>query len=153
MSLSCPNCKTVLPQDGELEYRFCPHCGADITAPGAEIAEDFQTIPPDLDHTVGSHHEQARQPDRVEKPSAANTNQTPEPVIAAKIKPRPAIVPPPGQPPKGFYRPDSPHPTSRPVNIRAGRIIKPRKSIKLRIIAIGAIAIILGGILFLWLVS
>ena len=152
MSLRCPNCKTDLPEHGELEYRFCPRCGAEITVAGAESVDDFLTIPPDLNHTVAQGREQMPEAERIEKPPAVTSNHTLEPVMAAKGKPRPEIAPPPGPPPTSFYRSDSPHPTSGSEIIQEKPADAPRKPIKLVIIVVGVIVIWMGFMLYLLLV-
>jgi len=150
MSINCPNCKTELPEHGELEFRFCPRCGAEITAPEREIVDNFQTIPPHLNHTVAQRREPAPKPQEVEIHPAPISNQTMEPVIAEKSKARPPIVPPTGPPPASFYRADSIHPTSGHSNAQEAQINSPRRPLKLFII-VGAITILLGGILYLLL--
>ena len=150
MKATCPKCNSDLPEQDGLEYRFCPRCGAEITVTGAEFVDDFQTIPPDLNHTVMQHEDQVPKPTGVETPPAAIPNQTLEPVIADKIRARPEIVPPPGPPPAGFYRADTPHLTSGSQNTHDMRIHRPRKPFMLLII-IGAIAILMSGIIFLFL--
>ena len=151
MSISCPNCKTDLPDHGELEYRFCPRCGAGITARGRENIDDFLTIPPDLNHTTAQRREKEPEAEGDEKPPAVLPDQTLEPAIAEEIKPRPAIVPPPGPPPASFYRADLPHPASKPEVIQDGPVDAPRKPFKLFIIIVGAITILIGAILYILL--
>ncbi len=48
MDLSCPKCSMPLPEVETLEYRFCPGCGAEISAKPKRLDEAFQTIPPDF---------------------------------------------------------------------------------------------------------
>jgi len=48
MELTCPKCSMQLPEVETLEYRFCPGCGAEISAKPKKLDEAFQTIPPDL---------------------------------------------------------------------------------------------------------
>ena len=151
MKATCPKCNSDLPEQDGLEYRFCPRCGAEITVTGAEFVDDFQTIPPDLNHTVAQHHDQVPEPERVGVPSAAIPNQTLEPAIAEKSGSRPEIVPPPGAPPTSFYRADSPHPSSRPESMQDKPIHESRNPIK-PLIIIGAITILMGAILYLLLV-
>jgi hypothetical protein len=152
MSINCPKCKTSLPEHDELQYRFCPRCGAEITASKTETVENFLTIPPDLNDTVTQRRERTADQQIVEMHRATPINQTLEPVIAEKSTTRPEVVPPPGPPPTSFYRADSLHPTSGPENAQDMRIHRPRRLFKLLIIVIGAITILMGGILFLLLV-
>ena len=152
MSLSCPNCNTDLPDHGELEYRFCPRCGAEITVSGVESVDDFLTIPPDLNHAAAQGRKQMPEPARIEKPPAVSPTQTLEPVIAENGKPRPEILPPPGPPPTSFYRADSPQTTPGSEIIQDSPAVAPRKPTKPVIIIIGVIVIWMGLMLYLLLV-
>ncbi len=152
MTLSCPNCNTDLPEHGELEYRFCPSCGAEITIPGVESVDDFLTIPPDLKHATAQGREQMPEPARIEKPPDVSITQTLEPVISENGKPRPEILPPPGPPPTSFYRADSPQTTSGSEIIQDSPTVEPRKPTRPVIIIIGVIVIWMGLMLYLLLV-
>jgi hypothetical protein len=149
--MNCPNCKTELPEHGELEYRFCPRCGAEITTPAAEIADNFMTIPPDLSFANAQDQETESDPERVDTPPVSIPDQTMEPVIPATSKPRPELVPPPDPPPASFFREGPPHPPSVSENPLEAQIQRPRSPLKLLTI-IGAVAILIGGIIFLFLV-
>ncbi len=151
MSLICPKCNTSLPENDELQYRFCPRCGAEITTPDAQRTDNFQTIPPDLSFTNAQDQEKESDPVRVDTPPVSIPDQTMEPVIPEKSKHRPELVPPPGPPPASFFRAASPHPISGSQNAHDMQIHRPRKPLKLLII-IGAIAILMGGIIYLLLV-
>jgi hypothetical protein len=152
MSLSCPNCSNDLPEHGELEYRFCPRCGAEIAVTGADSVDGFLTIPPDLNHAAARGREQMPEPKRNEKHLAVRPTQTLEPVIADNDKPRPQIVPPPGPPPTSFYRAVSPQKTSGSEIIQERPVVAPRKPTKRVIIVLGAIVIWMGLMLCLLLV-
>ena len=152
MPTTCPKCNTDLPEHGELEYRFCPRCGAEITVDGADMAEDFLTIPPDLNQAATQHHEQMPEPERIEEHPAVTPTHTLEPVIAENSKPRPEIVPPPGPPPTSFYREKSPHPISGSEINQESPVKAPRKPTKRIIIVMGAILIWAGLMLYLLLV-
>ena len=152
MMTTCPKCNTDLPKQDGLEYRFCPRCGAEIVVTGAEIIDDFLTIPPDLNHTATQGRDQMPEPERIEKPPAVSPTQTLEPVIAENGKLRPEIVPPPGSPPTSFYRTDSTQSTSGSDIIRESPVVAPRKSTKRVIIIIGAIVIWMAFMLYLLLV-
>ncbi len=152
MTATCPKCNTALPEQDGLEYRFCPRCGAEITAPAAEKADNFQTIPPDLSFANAQDQEKESDPLHVDTPPVSIPDQTMEPVIPATGKPRPELVPPSSPPPSSFYRSDSSHPTAGPENIQDRHIQAPRKPLKRIIIVIGAITILTGGILYILLV-
>ena len=151
MSLTCPNCKTELPEYGELEYRFCPRCGAEVASADAQRTDNFQTIPPDLSFTNAQDQEKESDPVRVDTPPVSIPDQTMEPVIPATSKPRPELVPPPGPPPSSFYRADLSHPSSRADQGHDRGRHGPRKPLRLLII-FGAIALLMGGIIYLLLV-
>jgi hypothetical protein len=152
MSLSCPNCNTDLPEHGELEYSFCPRCGAEITVTGADSVDDFLTIPPNLNHAAAQGREQMPEPERIQRPRAVSPAQTLEPVIADDDTPRPQIVPPPGPPPTSFYRAGSPQNTSGSEIIQESPVLAPRKPTRRVIIVLGAIVIWMGLMLYLLLV-
>ena len=151
MSLTCPKCNMRLPENDELEYHFCPRCGAEIEVSGTAIADNFQTIPPDLYHPVTQHQKHSPHPESREMPPSQIPDQTMEPVIPATSKPRPELIPPPGPPPASFFREDPPHSPSVSENPLEAQIQRPRSPLKLLII-IGAVAILIGGIIFLFLV-
>ena len=48
MEPSCPKCNKPLPEVEALEFRFCPHCGAEIAVDPEKREEAFVTIPPGL---------------------------------------------------------------------------------------------------------
>jgi len=146
MSLTCPNCKTELPEYGELEYRFCPRCGAEVASADAQRTDNFQTIPPDLSFTNAQDQEKESDPVRVDTPPVSIPDQTMEPVIPATSKPRPELVPPPGPPPSSYYRTDSSHPTSVLESSQEAQIHRPHRLLKLLIIA--TIAILMSGIIY-----
>jgi hypothetical protein len=134
-----------------LEYRFCPRCGAEITAPAAETADNFQTIPPDLSFANAQDQETESDPVRVDTPPVSIPDQTVEPVIPATSNPRPELFPPPDPPPASFFREGPPHPPSVSENPLEAQNQKSRRSLKLLIIVIGVITILMGGILYLLL--
>jgi hypothetical protein len=150
MSLTCPNCKTDLPENDELEYRFCPRCGAEIPAPDGEIADNFQTIPPDLHHPVTQRQKHSPEPESMQTRPTPPPNQTIEPEIPQNSTPRPQLVPPPGPPPTSFFRTDSPRPPSVSDTPRQAQIQRPRNLTKIFII-IGTVVIFMGVIIFLFL--
>jgi hypothetical protein len=47
MKPSCPKCNQQLPEVETVEYRFCPHCGAEIAAERQQPDDADLTIPPD----------------------------------------------------------------------------------------------------------
>jgi hypothetical protein len=47
MKLKCPKCSHPLPEVEALEFRFCPHCGAEIAAEPRHLDDAYLTIPPE----------------------------------------------------------------------------------------------------------
>ncbi len=125
MDLSCPKCSLQLPEVETLEYRFCPRCGAEISAKPKKLDEAFQTIPPDL---------AAQQPKQTPKVLGSETGQkaiftgkfndkTIEPQPMAKL-PQPKINPPDTPPPSSFFRISS---TEKTHSISSGEKVPPKK--------------------------
>jgi hypothetical protein len=157
MPLTCPKCNTDLPKQDDLEYRFCPRCGAEIASSDGKIPDNFQTIPPDLHQPVTQRQKHSPQPQNMESHPTPPPNQTSlpdqtiEPEIPQDSVSRPKLVPPPGPPPTSFFRPDPSHPPSDSDSLIDAQNQRPRNPLKLLSI-IGAIIILLGGIIYLVLV-
>ena len=151
MSLTCPNCKTDLPENGELEYRFCPRCGAEIAVSGTEIAENFQTIPPDFYHPATQRQKHSPEPESMKTRPAPPSNQTIEPEIPQNNLSRPQLAPPPRPPPTSFFRTDSHHPSLVSDYLQEEQGQRPHRRLKFIIIVIAVISILTGGILYLLL--
>lgn len=118
MEPSCPKCNKPLPEVETLEFRFCPHCGAEITDEPRQMEDAFLTIPPDPPPQKAD-----RQP----------VDLSPETEITATVKvsfndetiaPQTAtnrqqlkLKPPDSPPPASFYRNrnDEKRPTIRPA--------------------------------------
>ena len=47
MEQTCPKCNKPLPEVEALEFRFCPHCGAEIAAEPRNLDDSYLTIPPE----------------------------------------------------------------------------------------------------------
>ena len=105
MERKCPKCSLQLPEVETLKYRFCPGCGAEISAKPKPLDEAFQTMPPDLP---------AQQPEKtprvfdVETDQKVNFNQkfnvktlVPQPMDPLR---QPELKPPDTPPPSSFNR-------------------------------------------------
>ena len=156
MDLLCPKCSMPLPEVENLEYRFCPACGAEISAKPKRLEAAFQTIPPDLSA------QQPEQPPNVldseTGPKAIFTEKFNDETIAPQSMDRlqqPELKPPDKPPPSSFYRVRSvekPHPTRSEVKAPPKRVIQKRSPAKKRNIIIATlvflalIILVLGGI-------
>ncbi|NOQ18947.1 MAG: hypothetical protein GQ571_03145 [Desulfobacterales bacterium] len=156
MDLICPKCSMQLPEVETLEYRFCPKCGAEISAEPKKLDEAFQTIPPDLP---------AQQPKQTPKVLDSATGQkviftgkfndkTIEPRPMAKL-PQPKINPPDTPPPSSFFHISSAEKTH---SISSGEKVPPKKAIKKQsptksrniiiatLVILAVIILVLGGL-------
>ena len=119
MKQTCPNCNQQLPKVETIEYRFCPHCGAEIGAESQPLDEAYLTIPPDL-----TPRQVDDSPDDV-NPEGGKKITVNEPLDDHTIAPqaatpqnRPEIKPPIEPPPATFFRtpisePEPPPPISQ----------------------------------------
>jgi hypothetical protein len=115
MDLTCPTCRQQLPEVETLNYRFCPHCGAEIDAEPRPLDEAFLTIPPEPSTPPVGAEPQGPGPAPETKTAADGQfeDQTvaPQPIIP---KNRPQIRPPVEPPPPGFFRRPSSAPDPSP---------------------------------------
>lgn len=156
MTLSCPKCSLQLPEVENLEYRFCPGCGAEIPAEPKRLDEALQTIPPDLS---------AQRPEQTPGVSDSKKDQqtifterfndkTIAPQSMAKLG-QPELKPPDTPPPASFYRSSSvekPHPPRSEEKVPPKPTIQKRSPAKKRNIIIAGLVIlaliilVLGGL-------
>jgi DNA-directed RNA polymerase subunit RPC12/RpoP len=156
MELKCPKCSKPLPEVETLEYRFCPRCGAEISAKPEKLDEAFQTIPPDLP---------VQQPDQTPKGLDSETGQkeiftkkfddkTIAPQPMAGLKP-PELKPPDTPPPSSFYRIHSAEKTQAITpkeQVPPGKVIKRPSATKNRniiiatVVILAVIILVLGGL-------
>ena len=128
MALNCPKCSKQLPEVEKIEYRFCPHCGAEIAAESRQLDEVYLTIPPD------SPPPPAGQPpvdlsQETEKKIAVTdpfNDQTSAPQPMANRQ-KPKLKPPDTPPPNNFFRT---HSAEKTHPIRSGKKDAPKKDIK-----------------------
>ncbi len=147
MQPTCPKCSQKLPEVETLEYRFCPHCGAEIAAEAVRFDDAYLTIPPDIPPPQADlrPRELGRQ---VEKKTGGEPldDQTIEP---HPIDPpsRPQIKAPDAPPPASFFRkpPERPDPLPHAEKKQA-----PTKNYNRVIIAVlvllAVVILIMGGL-------
>ena len=105
MELTCPKCSKPLPEVETLEFRFCPHCGAEISAEPRQIEDAYLTIPPDPPAPPADHPPTDLHP-RSEKKAAAvgriddQTGQPHTVINRQQLK----LKPPKSAPPVSFFR-------------------------------------------------
>jgi hypothetical protein len=134
MQTNCPQCSQQLPEAENIEYRFCPHCGAEIAA---EALQPEQT--PDglsVDPQGGKKPDQKRQ--------LNDHTIAPQSVIPQN---RPEIKPPPEPPPPSFFRiepietdPPPPKPKKQPLTKNHHKVIIAV------LILLAVVILILGGL-------
>ena len=141
MPTSCPKCSQDLPEVGSLKYRFCPHCGAEITAAPEKLDPAMLTIPPDMSE---------QQP---QQRAAVSSPQPDENVAATKsfndqtVESRPIIKPPDTPPPSSFFRtrPEIKEPPAPDVK-QAPRTKSRKNTIIVILILLIVVILIMGGI-------
>jgi len=146
MPISCPKCSKQLPEVETLEYRFCPHCGAEIPAGPKKLERAFQTLPPDLTSGPQKKMPGRSKPDVGETASniSPSTHQTIEPSLMAK-RSRPKIKPPVTPPPASFLRMSPEKNTPAPEDIKAQSSTKSRNIIIAALVLLAVIILVLGG--------
>jgi len=158
MQKSCPKCSRQLPEVATLKYRFCPHCGAEITDDPTAHGDVFLTIPPDS---------APRQPGQWPEDLGSNTNAGRQPALEKRFndqavasqpgarRPKPALKPPDTPPPPGFFRTAAAgkkHPAESPEKAflkqqlrKPPRSLKRKKIIIAVVIVLAVIILIMGG--------
>jgi len=159
MQKSCPKCSRQLPEPVNFEYRFCPHCGAEITDEPEKHEDVFLTIPPDpaprqpgqRPEDLASNTDAGRDP----APGKRFNDQTVAPQSVSR-RPKPELKPPDMPPPPGFFRTapaEKKHPAVSPERaFTKQQLKKPASSPKRKKIIIAAllllavIILIMGGL-------
>lgn len=157
MPIACPKCSKPLPEVETLEFRFCPHCGAEITAEPQQLGDAYLTIPPDSPPPQADHRQMDLSPETEKKITVANqfNDQTSEPQPVASRQ-QPKLKPPDSPPPAGFFRTRSDEKTP---SIRPEKKVPPKRdnkkksptknrNIVIAVLVILAIIILLLGALF-----
>jgi hypothetical protein len=128
MPIACPQCSKPLPQVETLEFRFCPHCGAEIAAEPRQLDDAYLTLPPDSPPAQADHRPMDVSPETEEKIAGTGpfNDQTSEPQVM-ESRQRPKLKPPDSPPPAGFFRTPSDEKTP---SIRPAEKVPPKKDIK-----------------------
>ena len=150
MQLTCPKCSQKLPEAEALKYRFCPHCGAEITVEPKKLKDASLTIPPDL-----APRQTRQKPDKLssktgqnESPFGQFNNPTIEPQLTATQPNTP--------PPASFFRiraAKKPQPTGPPQKAPPKEVAPKPTSTRNRnkiiigtLVLLAVIILILGGL-------
>jgi len=158
MPIACPKCSMQLPEMENLEYRFCPGCGAEISAKPKRLDEAFLTIPPELPAQKPKQTPKALGPETDQKVifSGKLDDRTITPQSMDKLK-QPALKPPGTPPPSSFYRissvekphyPGASEKTPPKKYIRKPPPAQNRKKIIIATLAVLALIILVLGGLF-----
>lgn len=164
MERTCPQCNQALPKVDELQYRFCPHCGAQIDAGPRPLDEAFLTQPPDLPPPPvnAQPEDHGPAPEKTTPAAEPFEDQTaaPQPVTPEN---RPQIKPPDDPPPSSFFRappeaPDPPPPKSekqqaekvypRPPEIPKKTATKTHHKVLIAVLIVLVLVVLLLGALF-----
>ncbi|MBW2432291.1 MAG: hypothetical protein JRF36_01725 [Deltaproteobacteria bacterium] len=88
-----------------VEYRFCPHCGAEITAETRQLDDAYLTLPPDSPPPQADHRPLDLSPETENNITVAGrfNDQTSEPQTM-NSRQKPKLTPPVEPPPPGFFR-------------------------------------------------
>ncbi len=123
MNLSCPKCNKQLPEVETLQFRFCPHCGAEIAAKLQQLDEAYLTIPPDSPPPNVDRGPDELNPETEKKLNGAGqfNDQTVEPQ-AITPQNRPQIKPPADPPPSSFFRTPPAAPEKPPRILKKQRV-------------------------------
>ena len=128
MEITCPECNMQLPEVENLEFRFCPGCGAEISAEPERLDEAFQTIPPDLSaqppEQTPSVLDSETGPKSIRNEKFNDTTIVPQ--SAATLR-QPELKPPDTPPPSSFHRVSS---IKKPHPIRSEAKAPPKKDIQ-----------------------
>ena len=128
MPNECPKCSKALPDVETLEFRFCPHCGAEITPEPRQIEDAYLTIPPDPPLPPADHRPMDFGPEsEIKEPAVDRFNdQTSEPQSKTDRQPL-ELKPPKSPPPASFFRTRS---TEKPPLNRPAEKVTPERDIK-----------------------
>jgi len=156
MELKCPQCHKHLPEVENLEYRFCPMCGAEITVRPEKLDDAFLTVPPDLSAQQPRQKSNTFDSEKSPKVTFAekSNNKTIAPQSMATLS-QPELKPPDTPPPSSFHRirsVENAQPTLAKEKNPPNQIIKQRSPSKKRNIIIVGLVILaliilaLGGV-------
>ena len=156
MQLECPKCNMQLPEVENLEYRFCPACGAEITVKPKKLDNAFLTVPPNL--SAQRPGQKSKTLDSETGPKVIFTETPDEKTIAPQSMPKlrqPELKAPDTPPPSSFHRirsVEKPQHTLSKGKIPPKQIIQQRSPAKKRniiiasLVILGLIILALGGV-------
>jgi hypothetical protein len=131
-----------------LKYRYCPHCGAEITAAPAKFDTAMLTIPPDMSGQQSQKRAAVSSPQPDENVAATKSfnDQTVEPQPVVKPS-RPIIKPPDTPPPSSFFRtrPEVKEPPAPDVK-QAPQMKSRKNTIIVILILLIVVILIMGGV-------
>ena len=156
MERTCPKCSKPLPEVEALEFRFCPHCGAEIAAEPRHLGDAYLTVPPeplppqadippmDLDPQTEGKITLTRQ--------FNDQTSEPQPLVSRQ---QPKLKPPDTPPPASFFRvrsaekaPDihTEDKTSPKKDVKKQLPTKKRNIIIAALVILALIILLLGGL-------
>jgi hypothetical protein len=148
MQTNCPQCNKPLPEVETLEYRFCPHCGAELAVEPDKLDDVFLTIPPDLPPARADDSLSRLSPPAEQPPPDAGPSDDPT-IEPQPLRPQshPEIRPPSEKPPPGFFREPpakTPPGPAQPINKPPAK--NPKKILIAVLILLAVVILILGGL-------
>ena len=128
MQTTCSKCNQQLPEMETLEFRFCPHCGAEIAPEPGQMEDAYLTIPPDPPPPPTEYPPMDLRPETDKKETAPDRfdDRTAEPQTATDRQ-QLKLKPPESPPPAGFFRNRS---EEKPPLVRPAEKVPPEKEHK-----------------------
>jgi len=122
MELTCPKCNKPLPEVAAMEFRYCPHCGAEIPVEPQPLEDAYLTTPPDSAPPRADYRPMDLSP-ATETVAGQFNDETSEPQPRASRQ-QPKLKPPDLPPPAGFFRA---HSDEKTPSIRSGEKVPVKK--------------------------
>jgi hypothetical protein len=131
MELTCPKCSHPLPEVETIDYRFCPHCGAEITAEPQHLDDAYLTIPPEPLPAQADNPPMDLGPQTDKKVTVTRqfNDHTSEPQPPTSRQ-QPKLKPPDTPPPASFFRTRSAEKTPAIQTEETEEKTSPRKEVK-----------------------
>ena len=128
MKTTCPKCNRQLPEAEALEFRFCPHCGAEIAAESRQLDDAYLTIPPDSPPSQAGHgpREFSQETEKGIPAASSFSDQTSEPQ-PTDSRQRLILKPPDSPPPASFFRTRT---NEKTLSIRPAEKVTPKRDPK-----------------------
>ena len=148
MPIVCSKCNQPLPEMQSMEYRFCPHCGAEITVESKKN-DNVHSTTPDLASRQSKQTPMRLKIDTKKEPALSEhfSNQTIEPQPRVR-RPQPKLKPPEEPPPSSFFRTSGEPITALRQNNNKKHPVKNRTKIILAFLALLAVIILIIGLHF-----